>query len=442
MLNFCYLALLLCLFFVALFAASEAALAATSRVRLRQLLRVRNEGEENVAATPVGALSSDEQRFIATVTVAANVPLVLAAVLAVWGTLQSFGFTSTAALVCVAIALLTVPVFQIVPRLLVAQAGLLAQWWMRPARLLVTILGPPVALLMGLGSVLLRVMGLLPDVPRSTATENETGLENASEIRDLVESAQAAGMLDEGKELIESIFNFGDTRVHEIMVPRPDIVALPRGSTFNNVLDTMQESGLSRIPIYEENIDHIIGIMNAKDVLRHWSQQLDVSDEALDSASLMRAPLFLPESKKIDEALNTMRAQRSHLAIVIDEYGGTSGLLTVEDILEELVGDIADEHDYKVEEPLVVLDENTVLADALLHLEDLRDDWNLGLPAGQFDTVGGFMIEQLGRAPAVGDRVETAEAVLTVHAVRGRRPKKILITRKESPDATTSISET
>ena len=125
-----------------------------------------------------------------------------------------------------------------------------------------------------------------------------------------------------------------------------------------------------------------------------------------------------------------MRTQRTHLAIVIDEFGGTAGLLTVEDVLEELVGDIADEHDQQEDDPFVVLDENTAVVDALLHADDLEERWGLTLPTGEFDTVGGFVIEQLGRAPAVGDRVELPEAELVVQTVRGRRPKQIIIMRK------------
>ncbi|MDF2441765.1 MAG: magnesium and cobalt exporter, family [Abditibacteriota bacterium] len=449
----CYIALLVCLFLVALFAASEAGLAATSRVRLRQLLRARADSDDHAthshashshashshasyshASTPAEQLSRDEQRFIATVTIAANIPLVVASALSVWLAFESFGASWEAAGVCVAMVLASIPVFQIAPRLLAAQPGALKQWWwVRPAQFVVAVLRPLVSFLLALGGAILRPLGLLP--PPAATADNEGGLENADEIRDLVETAQASGVLEEGHELIESIFTFGDTRVHEVMIPRPDIVALPLETPFDRVLDVLQESGLSRIPIYEESIDRIIGVLHAKDILRRWSEhnQSVPHDErmpALPLDTLLRPPLFLPESNKIDVSLNKMRARRSHLAIVIDEYGGTAGLLTIEDILEELVGEIADEHDVKVEEALVVLDENTALVDALLHLEDLREDWNLALPAGEFDTVGGFVIEQLGRAPVSGDRIETSGATLTVHTVRARRPKKILITRK------------
>ena len=143
---------------------------------------------------------------------------------------------------------------------------------------------------------------------------------------------------------------------------------------------------------------------------------------------------ILPEARKIDEALETMRARRSHLALVIDEFGGTAGLLTIEDILEELVGEIADEHDAH-HEALVILDENSALVDALLHIDDLADDWNLVLPGGEFETVGGFVIESLGRAPLVGDRVETESANLTVQAVRGGDRTKFWCNAKPHPNS-------
>ena len=145
---------------------------------------------------------------------------------------------------------------------------------------------------------------------------------------------------------------------------------------------------------------------------------------------MSREPLWIFESTKIDEALAMMRARRSHLAIVADEFGGTAGLLTVEDILEELVGEIADEHDAPAEEPLTILDDGRALASALLHVEDLEEQWGLELPPSEAGTVGGFVIERLGRAPSVGDKVETEVATLTVQTMRGRRPRTILIQRK------------
>jgi len=256
--------------------------------------------------------------------------------------------------------------------------------------------------------------------PRRGADANE------EEIRDLVEAAQTSGVLrSEGKELIDSIFTFGDTRAREVMIPRPDILGLPVDIPTENVLDALENSGFSRVPIYQGDIDTIIGVLHAKDVLG----ALGRGETEIDIRALMREPLYIPQSQPLDEVFATMRSARSHLAVVIDEYGGTAGLLTVEDILEELVGEIADEHDQR-DETLLALDENTVIAYAQLHSDDLEERWGVALPTGEFDTVGGFMIEQLGRALVIGDRVETSDAVLVVQSVRAQRPGKILIRKK------------
>jgi CBS domain containing-hemolysin-like protein len=412
-----------CLLLVALLAASEAALAATNRVRLRHLLRAVRPGGDGAheAATALSSeLSHDAQRFLATVTIAANIPLMVAAVLVTVLSRERWGDGRAAILAIATAALLTIPLFQVTPRLLVSQRGSLERlWWVRPARALVAALRPFVTMLLWLGESLLRPLGL-------TGSRRRGADANEEEIRDLVEAAQTSGVLqEEGKELIESIFSFGDTRAREVMIPRPDMLALAVDEPAEAVLDALERSGFSRLPLHEGGIDRIVGVLHSKDVLA----ALGRGETRFSPRDLMRAPLFIPESQPIDEAFATMRAARSHLAIIIDEYGGTAGLLTVEDVLEELVGEIADEHDQR-DEALQLLDENSALVNALLHADDLEERWDVALPTGEFDTVGGFMIEQLGRALVVGDRVETDTEVLVVHSVRARRPHKILIRKK------------
>lgn len=434
MITLIYIALLVSLVFIALFAASEAVLAATNRVRLRHLLRSQSSSDGNdpsiTGAATTEELSGEAQRFIATLTIAANIPVLLAASLTALLAVEYFHFSTTAIAACVAVALVTVAIFQITPRLLVSQTGLRTPLWVKPARALVWVLRPPVVILMIVGAFLLRLFGLMSGKQAPVMDDDTEG--GGEEIRDLVddmvESAQKSGALEAGgKELFESIFTFGDTRVHEVMIPRPDVLALAIESTPEEILKAFQDSGFSRIPIREGDIDHIAGILHVNDVLRCISE----SRWSFVARDLMRTPMFLPETQAIDEAFAAMRTSRTHLAIAIDEFGGTAGLLTIEDILEELVGEIADEHDRKVEEPLMKLDERTAIADALLHIEDLEEEWNMELPSGEFDTVGGFVIEQLGRAPVIGDRIEVPGATLIVHAVRGRRPHKIMITKHD-----------
>ena len=420
-----------CLFLVALFAASEAALAATNRVRLRHLLQMHAQDENNTAQALTSELSGDAQKFIATVTIAANLPLLAAAAITLWLAVNRLESEGEVIALCSVVVLCVIAFGQIAPRLLVERPGEQVRlWWVKPARFLVLILYPPVAVMLFIGSLILRPLGLgQPARPTEEQIPNEG--EGEHEIRELVESAQASGLIEaDNRELIESIFDFGDTRAYEVMTPRPDMVALPIGCSATQLLDILQQSGHSRIPLYEENIDCIIGILHARDVLACLGRgQTDFVPR-----ELMREPLFLPESKKIDEAFATMRAGRTHLAIVIDEFGGTAGVLTVEDILEELVGEIADEHDSQTGEPLAMLEEHAALADARLHTDDLVELWGLELPKGEFDTIGGFVIERLGRAPAVGDRIvvelENETVTLTVNKMQSRRPQHILIQRK------------
>ncbi len=436
-----YLALIVCLLMVALLSASEGVLLATNRVRLQQWLQMHtgtpasgastNEGDE----TPgLASLPDEAQRFIATVTIAASVPFLAASSLCAHLMLRHYGANLPSFAACLLLGLLAIAVFQMVPRLLVAASphseSSRHAWWFAPSRAMVWLLRPPVALLMMVGAMLLRPFGVLKTPPRrreTLARSDDEEDERDEEIRDLVESAHDAGALEDGgRELLESIFTFGDTRVHEIMVPRPDIFALPLDAAPNRVLDALRESGFSRVPVYEADVDHVVGVLHVKDILRRWA----LGERDFTLSDVMRPALYIPETQKIDEAMTRMQRTRTHLALVMDEFGGTAGLLTVEDILEELVGEIADEHDKREPNPLQILDEHTAIADALLHTEDLKEMWGLSLPSGEFDSVGGFMIEQLGRAPLAGDRVETANATLTIQSVQGRRPHKIFIVRK------------
>lgn len=417
------MALVACLVLVGLFAASEAALAATNRVRLRHLLRAQSGEDGGNAQILSSELGRDAQNFIAGITLAANLPLVVAAALALWLGFESFGsrlqmFGFSAFVACGALA-----VFQIVPRLLVSAPGALENlWWVRPARLLLALVRPFVALLLWLGRLLLSPFNAQP--VRRTDDQNE------AELRELVGSADPRGELSQSRELIESIFTFGDTRVHEVMIPRPDIVALPQTATASQARALFQETGLSRLPLYGASIDEVVGILHVKDVLRQLGEgRFDFSPRAL-----AREPLYLPESQKIDDALGRMRAAKNHLALVMDEFGGTAGLLTVEDVLEELVGEIADEHDRRDEESLVILDAHTAIVDARLHTDDLRQRWDVALPSGEFDTVGGFVIEQLGREARMNDQIETPGATLSVYSLRGRRPRKIKIVKHALED--------
>jgi len=237
------------------------------------------------------------------------------------------------------------------------------------------------------------------------------------EILHAVSEGEMHGAVDEEeKEMIESVIELTDTHVEEIMTPRTDIVALPKDADLDQVLDTIREKGHSRIPVYDETIDNVLGILYAKDLLRR-----DVSD-SFDLQRVMRKALYIPESKLVRDLLREFQAQKVHIAIVLDEYGGTAGLLTVEDIVEELVGDIADEYETGKAAEIRRVDDNAVEVDARMRIDDLNDELDINLPEdGDFETIGGFVFSLMGKVPKAGEECAHENIGIRVMAAESRR---------------------
>lgn len=256
------------------------------------------------------------------------------------------------------------------------------------------------------------------------------------EIQQLIDEGEERGLISEDEgEMIQGIFSFRDTVAREVMVPRTDTVAAPQESSVESLIALIVESGHSRIPIYQDSIDNIIGILHAKDLLQHWGKT------DLDLRHILRPPYFIPESKKISEVLRDLRHRKSHMAIVIDEYGGTAGVLTMEDIIEEIIGDIMDEYDAE-ENWLVEQEDGTILVDARLDVEELEDYLDMEFPEGKFESVGGFIISRLGRVPAVHEKVLFKNLEMIVEAADSRKVQKVRIRRREgTPDNDSAESE-
>ena len=250
------------------------------------------------------------------------------------------------------------------------------------------------------------------------------------EIRAMAEMASEEEVIEEGeKELIHSIFEFGDTLVREVMVPRPDIVAAPANSSMPSVLDLVLRHGYSRIPVYRETLDEIVGVVYAKDLLRH----LHAGKADVPLEKIMREPYFVPETKKIDDLLREMQQKRVHIAIVTDEYGSVAGLVTIEDLLEELVGEIADEYDR--EEPQIEpVDEWTYRVNGRLSIDEVNELLDVQLPHDEWDTVAGLMYGLLGSVPTQGETVAYENLEFTAEKVQGRRIAKVLIKRRRTDE--------
>ncbi len=245
------------------------------------------------------------------------------------------------------------------------------------------------------------------------------------ELQEAINSSEEEGILNESEgDMLQSIFEFGDTIVREVMVPRTDMVCCPLDAKLSTFLELIIRSGHSRVPLYEGSTDKIVGVVYAKDLLRNWG----ASDDALKLSDVMRPPYFIPETKRIEDLLRDFRTRRVHMAIAVDEYGGTSGLITIEDLLEEIVGDIQDEYDLEV--PWVQLqDDGTLLVDGRANVEELEEFYNIVIPREKFDTVGGYLFHLLGSVPSAGEKIVDNGLVMMVEESDERRIGMVRIWR-------------
>lgn len=415
----------------AFFSAAETAVLTVPPGRLRQLA-----GEGQRAATDLLWLTNQGNRFLATVKLALTAPILFATTLIVWQygdwLAPLLGGRQWLAVVIVTTiaTLLVVLLAKYVPRIAAAHMGeTTVLIFARPLRVTAWLCWPLVWLLDTLARLLFRPLGgasVLDTMP--VVTEED--------LKFQVDAAEQGGVLAETeREMIHSIFELDDTLVREIMVPRVYVVAASSDRTVQEVLDRALAAGLSRMPVYEDDMDHILGIFYVKDAVRALHQD---GEQEVSLRQVLRPVHFVPETKKVAELLREMRQSKTHLAIVVDEYGGTAGLVTIEDILEEIVGEIQDEYDS--EEALVRhLSEREAIVDALAPLGQVNELLSLRLDADDVDTIGGFVYDRLGRVPEPGDEVVADGVRLTVVAIDGNRIKKVRILRPvPAPESTTS----
>jgi len=241
------------------------------------------------------------------------------------------------------------------------------------------------------------------------------------EFHELMEASEEEGLINEDEsEMIRAIFSLGETIVREVMVPRTDMACISVDVTTDELIATIIECGHSRIPVYDGTVDNITGILYAKDLLKYWGD----SSRDFDVRKIARQPFYIPESKNLEELLQEFKKRRVHIAIVIDEYGGTSGLITIEDLLEEIVGDIQDEFD--TEEELTQLQpDGSIVVDARYPIEEFEQLFEIEVERDKFDTVGGLIFSLLGRIPRTGEEVSTSGIRLTVLSAGERRIGKL-----------------
>ena len=384
-------------------ACIEAALSRVSRVRVEELVRAERPG-----ALRLQAVLSDPPRSL-------NLLLLLrtALELAATGVAVDYALDRVdgARAVVLAVAVMTVVSYVFVgvaPRTIGRQqAEGVALRGSGLALALTRVFGPLPRLLILLGNALTPGKGF-----------REGPFASEAELRDLVELAQERGVVERAeRDMINSVFELGDTIVREVMVPRTDILTIERGKTVRQALNLALRSGFSRIPVVGENADDVLGVAYLKDLVRKERQE---NGGAARVEEAMREPVFVPESKPVDELLREMQAALGHIAIVVDEYGGTAGLVTIEDVLEEIVGEIQDEYDREAP-PVEDLGDGTCRVTARLTVEDLEQLYSVELPHEDVETVGGLLAQALGRVPIPGATAELGGLVLVAESAKGRR---------------------
>jgi len=259
-----------------------------------------------------------------------------------------------------------------------------------------------------------------------------SSLVTEEEIMMMVDAGSEGGAIEnEEKEMIYSIFQFGDTLTREVMVPRIDVVALDINTPLQEALNVIVEAGHSRIPVYDDSIDHIRGLLYAKDLLSAWR------DDQMNRPirDMLRPAYFVPESKKAGDLLTDLQQRKIHVAVVVDEYGGTAGLVTLEDLIEEIVGEIRDEYDVNEQEAYQKVGEHEYIFDAGIDLDDFNRLLDANLPTDESDTLGGYVFSKLGKVPLIGEVIETERLRIEVLDVDDRRIRKIRVTVEAPPAA-------
>jgi putative hemolysin len=415
------------------FVAAEIALVSIRHSRVDQLV-----DEGNRAARRVRGLLDNPGRFLAVsqlgltllgffASAFAAVSLAdgLAGILVRVDALRDGAHAISLVVVTIVIALFTIVFAELVPKTLaLAHTERFALALSQPIDVIGHVLGPVISLLTGLTRAVAGGLG---------ARVSADAQISAEELKLIVERGGEQGVLEaEEEQMINAVIELGERRVHEVMVPRIDIVGLEVGGTFEEAVERIIAEGHSRLPVWEQSIDQVVGILYAKDLLRFLKE---ASADPPPIRALLRTPLFVPESITIDDLLRQLQRRKVHLAVVLDEYGGTAGLVTIEDLLEEIVGEIQDEYD--VEEPTVVrLDHDRARIDGRASVDELGELWDdLDVDAlledrEEYDTLGGLLFHRIGGVPKPGDQVRVGALTLTVETTDGRRAGKVLVVRE------------
>jgi putative hemolysin len=410
----------------AFFSGSEAALISLSKLRIRTLVENGNKDSRQVLK-----LIEDRNRLLTTILIGNTIVLLAADSLATYLAILT-GIPNGTIVSTVIMTVLLLLFGEILPKTICVADN--ERWALKLAPLLTVaefLLRPFTIAALAATKVLAKLFGI-DDISTTPFITEE-------DIRTLVNVGVEQKVLEEQeRELIHSVIQFGDTIVREVMTPRPDMISIEVHASPTRALDLVIAEGYSKLPVYDVTIDDIVGVVHDRELL------INLANGSITTASLtglMRPVTLVPETKRISELLREMQRGKFSLAIVVDEYGGTAGVVTMEDLLEEIVGEIRDEHDEGEEEPIRTVAPGETLIDAGVNIEDVNARLGTSLPHQEFETIGGFVVGLFGRLPSQGEEISAAPGVkLRVDRTRGRRILAVRILITKNPDAEFAVS--
>ena len=374
------------------FSASETALMALSKLDVRYMI------EQNIkGADKLDKLLEDPNKLLGSILVGNNLVNIMASSLATMIAIGLSGGSSSGIGVGIATGVMTLLVLifgEITPKSLSTQnAQKIALLVVSPISIIVKIFSPVVTILMFITNTLIKLLGGNPDASKPFIT--------ADELKTILNVSHEEGVIEtEEKEMINNVFDFGQSCAKDIMIPRTDMIAIDIDSTYNDIIELYKKEQFSRMPVYKDSLDHIIGILHIKDLILN-----NIDKMQFKTSDYLRDAYFVHEFKNNDELFKEMRSQKIGVAIVLDEYGGTSGLVSMEDLIEEIVGDIDDEYDQVVEDVIKIKDGEYVV-DGSSRIPDINEELNLRITSEDFDSIGGFVIGLFDRFPDSGCRRE------------------------------------
>lgn len=410
------LAFLVCLLLSAFFSSAEAAFISMPKLRIRYLAESGVKGAGQLAKA-----AENPERFLATVLLGNNLVNVAASTVGTVMAVAAFGLPWGPVIATIGVTTLILIFSEVIPKTVaVHHAQRLSLLYINPMRILHYCLYPFVMALSHIGLGFTRMVAE-PQEARGVLSEGE--------IRSAINAGEVEGVVQQDKaKMLHKVFEFTDRPVSKIMTPRTEIVWVEQGTKLRDFLDMYTKTPYSRFPVYKDNTDNVVGILFAKDVLMKMTDDPVSRESTIDD--LIRPPYFVPDSKRLGELLAEMRDGGYHIAIVVDEFGGVAGMITLGQLIEEIVGDIRDELIGESQD-FVVTGENTFELDGGLHIEEANEELGLDLPAGDYETVAGFVLSHLGRIPEQGDQLKYKNLKFVITEMRGMKIEKIMVTKEK-----------